>query len=139
MSFDDPFGELEEAEKAAKKQKSTPKKAAPKRKSRSKTPKFDQALGDVRSVDVARAAKKSTVQGKYWLRTLRLPPEYQELTRQIFQEEVRAKSLAEIERWIYTMGLVAYFEEGKRPDYSESISRAINLPDVGEGPDGPEF
>lgn len=132
MSFDDPFGELEEAEKAAKQQKQQRKKSTPARKSSRKTPNFDQALDQVRSVDVARAAKKSTVQGKYWLRTLRLPPEYQELTREIFQEEVRAKSLAEIERWIYTMGLVAYFEEGKRPEYNESVSREINLPDVGD-------
>ena len=133
MSFDDPFGELEEAEKAAKRQKQQRKKSTPARQSSRKAPNFDQALDQVRSVDVARAAKKSTVQGKYWLRTLRLPPEYQELTRQIFQEEVRAKSLAEIERWIYTMGLMAYFEEGKRPEYSESVSREINLPDVGDG------
>lgn len=130
MSFDDPFGELEEAEKAARQQKQQRKSTPATRRSR-KTPKFDQALDQVRSVDVARAAKKSTVQGNYWLRTLRLPPEYQELTRQIFQEEVRARSLAEIERWIYTMGLVAYFEEGKRPEYSETVAREINLPEIG--------
>ncbi len=131
MSFDDPFGELEEAEKAAKQQKQQRKSSTPARRSSRKAPAFDQALGQVRSVDVARAAKKSTVQGNYWLRTLRLPPEYQELTRQIFQEEVRARSLAEIERWIYTMGLVAYFEEGKRPEYSETVAREINLPEIG--------
>ena len=39
-------------------------------------------------------------------------------------------SLAEIERWIYTMGLIAYFQEGKRPQYSEAISRKIELPEV---------
>ena len=81
-------------------------------------------------MDVAKAARKKTFQGKYWLRTLRLPPEYQELTREIYQQEVRAKSLAEIERWIYTMGLIAYFHEGKRPHYNESISRDIELPQV---------
>ena len=91
---------------------------------------FDEALGQVTSRDVARAANKKTFQGKYWLRTLRLPPEYQDLTREIFQQEVRAKSLAEIERWIYTMGLMAYFQEGKRPSYNESISRDIELPSL---------
>ena len=122
--FDDPFDDLEQAERLAKQQKQQKPRA------QRKKPQFDQALGQVSSVDVARAAKRKTVQGKYWLRTLRLPPEYQEMTRQIFQEEVRAKSLAEIERWIYTMGLVAYFEEGKRPHYNESVSREIDLPAV---------
>jgi len=124
MSFDDPFEELEKAEREARQQK---RQGRP---SRQKTPNFDEALEQVTSADVARAARKKTFQGKYWLRTLRLPPEYQELTRQIYQEEVRAKSLAEIERWIYTMGLVAYLHEGKRPVYNETISRDINLPDL---------
>jgi hypothetical protein len=124
MSFDDPFEELEKAEREAQQQK---------RQGRSKgsnVPQFDEALKQVTSIDVARAARKKTFQGKYWLRTLRLPPAYQELTRQIFQLEPRARSLAEIERWIYTMGLVAYLQEGKRPSYSEAISRDIELPDV---------
>jgi hypothetical protein len=38
--------------------------------------------------------------------------------------------LAEVERWIYTMGLLAYFEEGKRPQYSEAVAREIDLPEV---------
>jgi len=124
MSFDDPFEELEKAEKEAREQR---------RQGRSTgrpVPQFDAALEQVSSIDVAKAARKKTFQGKYWLRTLRLPPQYQELTREIFQLEPRARSLAEIERWIYTMGLVAYFQEGKRPQYSEAISRDIELPGI---------
>ena len=124
MSFDDPFEELEKAEKEAREQR---------RQGRSTgrpVPQFDAALEQVSSIDVAKAARKKTFQGKYWLRTLRLPPQYQELTREIFQMEPRARSLAEIERWIYTMGLVAYLQEGKRPQYSEAISRDIELPDI---------
>ena len=124
MSFDDPFEELEQAEKEARKQRRQA------RQSGSQTPQFDAALEQISAIDVAKAARKKTFQGKYWLRTLRLPPQYQELTREIFQMEPRARSLAEIERWIYTMGLVAYFQEGKRPQYSEAISRDIELPDV---------
>ena len=124
MSFDDPFEELEKAEREAQQQKRQ------ERVQRSSKPQFDEALQQVTSIDVARAARKKTFQGKYWLRTLRLPPDYQELTRQIFQLEPRARSLAEIERWIYTMGLRAYFQEGKRPSYSEAISRDIELPEV---------
>lgn len=123
MSFDNPFDDLEKAEEEARKGKQErPKRRDPFQ--------FDEALEQVTAMDVAKAARKKTFQGKYWLRTLRLPPEYQELTRDIYQQEVRAKSLAEIERWIYTMGLVAYFQEGKRPQYSENISRQIDLPEV---------
>lgn len=120
MSFDDPFEELEQAEKEARQ----------KRRQARQTPQFDAALDQISAMDVAKAARKKTFQGKYWLRTLRLPPQYQELTREIFQMEPRARSLAEIERWIYTMGLLAYFQEGKRPQYSEAISRDIKLPQI---------
>jgi hypothetical protein len=124
MSFDDPFEELEKAEKEAQQ-----KKQQNRQRSR-QTPQFDAALEQISKQDVAKAARKKTYQGKYWLRTLRLPPEYQELTREIFRMEPRARSLAEIERWIYTMGLLAYFREGRRPQYSEAISRDIELPDI---------
>ncbi len=124
MSFDDPFEDLEKAEKEARQQRRQGRQAS------RKVPQFDAALDQVSSIDVARAARKKTFQGKYWLRTLRLPPQYQELTRDIFQMEPRARSLAEIERWIYTMGLVAYLQEGKRPQYSEDISRDIELPEI---------
>jgi hypothetical protein len=123
VTFDNPFDDLEKAEEEARKERQE-------RRAQRDHFQFDEALEQVTAMDVAKAARKKTFQGKYWLRTLRLPPEYQELTREIYQREVRAKSLAEIERWIYTMGLVAYFHEGKRPQYSESISRQIDLPEV---------
>ncbi len=123
MSFDNPFDDLEKAEEEARKGKKE-------RAARRDPFQFDEALEQVTAIDVAKAARKKTFQGKYWLRTLRLPPEYQELTREIYQQEVRARSLAEIERWIYTMGLIAYFHDGKRPRYSETISREIDLPEV---------
>ena len=123
MSFDNPFDDLEKAEEEARQQREE-------RRTQRDPFQFDEALEQVTAMDVAKAARKKTFQGKYWLRTLRLPPEYQELTREIYQQEVRAKSLAEIERWIYTMGLIAYFQEGKRPRYNETISRDINLPDI---------
>jgi predicted Zn-dependent peptidase len=123
VSFDNPFDDLERAEEEAR-------QARQERRGTRDPFQFDDALEEVTKQDVARAARKKTFQGKYWLRTLRLPPEYQDLTRDIYQQEVRAKSLAEIERWIYTMGLIAYFQEGKRPHYSETISRDIDLPDI---------
>ena len=123
MSFDNPFDDLEKAEEEARQERQG-------RRTQRGPFEFDQALEQVTAMEVAKAARKKTFQGKYWLRTLRLPPEYQELTREIYQQEVRARSLAEIERWIYTMGLIAYFHEGKRPHYNESISRDIELPEV---------
>ena len=123
MTFDNPFDDLEKAEEEARQKRQE-------RRTRRDPYNFDDALEQVTARDVAKAARKKTFQGKYWLRTLRLPPEYQELTREIYQSEVRAKSLAEIERWIYTVGLLAYFQEGKRPTYSESIAREIELPEI---------
>jgi predicted Zn-dependent peptidase len=123
VSFDNPFDDLERVEEEARKERLE-------RRSKRDPFQFDDALEEVTKMDVAKAARKKTFQGKYWLRTLRLPPEYQDLTREIYQQEVRAKSLAEIERWIYTMGLIAYFREGKRPHYNETISRDIDLPDI---------
>ena len=127
MSFDNPFDDLEKAEEEARQEKQERRAG---RGPQSGPYQFDEALEQVTAMDVAKAARKKTFQGKYWLRTLRLPPEYQELTRDIYQQEVRARSLAEIERWIYTMGLIAYFQEGKRPRYNETISRDIDLPEV---------
>jgi hypothetical protein len=123
VSFDNPFDDLERAEEEARQERKE-------RRSKRDSYQFDDALEEVTKMDVAKAARKKTHQGKYWLRTLRLPPEYQELTRDIYRQEVRAKSLAEIERWIYTMGLIAYFQEGKRPRYNETISRDIDLPQL---------
>ena len=123
MSFDNPFDDLEKAEEEAQQERQE-------RRTQRGPFKFDEALEQVTAMDVAKAARKKTFQGKYWLRTLRLPPEYQELTREIYQQEPRARSLADIERWIYTMGLIAYFQEGKRPQYNETISRAIDLPEL---------
>ncbi|MFL7839529.1 MAG: hypothetical protein ACK2U5_16295 [Candidatus Promineifilaceae bacterium] len=123
MSFDNPFDDLEKAEEEARQERQQ-------RRPQRGPYQFDEALEQVTARDVAKAARKKTFQGKYWLRTLRLPPEYQDLTREIYQQEVRARSLAEIERWIYTMGLIAYFQEGKRPQYNETISRDIDLPEV---------
>jgi predicted Zn-dependent peptidase len=123
VSFDNPFDDLEKAEEEARQERQQ-------RRPQRGPYQFDEALEQVTARDVAKAARKKTFQGKYWLRTLRLPPEYQDLTREIYQQEVRARSLAEIERWIYTMGLIAYFQEGKRPQYNETISRDIDLPEV---------
>jgi len=123
VSFDNPFDDLEKAEEEARQERQE-------QRTQRGPFKFDEALEQVTAMDVAKAARKKTFQGKYWLRTLRLPPEYQELTREIYQQEPRARSLADIERWIYTMGLIAYFQEGKRPHYNETISRDIDLPDI---------
>ena len=122
MSSDDLFDALDRAEQSrrrTRRQLPTTGKAG-----------FGDALAGTSRVDVAKAAKKASIQGQYWLRTLRLPPDYQDLTRQIYSQEPRAKSIADVERWIYTMGLIAYFHEGKRPEYSETIEREINLPGI---------
>lgn len=63
----------------------------------------------------------------YWSRTLRLPPDYREIVREIYQQEPRAKSIADLERWFFAKGIEAYLK-GERPEYAETIERAIELP-----------
>lgn len=120
--FDDPLANLPE-----------PK---PRAKSKDKAKKFRQEFNDPLSqmgkADAAKATQSSSsMRGQYWQRTLRLPPEYQDLTLQIHHEG-RARSIADTERWIYAMGLQAYFVEGKRPTYVKSVARDIELPSFDE-------
>jgi hypothetical protein len=93
----------------------------------SKTQTYDSGLEDVSMEDAAKATKSSTMRGQYWQRTLRLPPSFKEITRRIVKE-TGARSIADIERWIYAMGLQAYLEEGKRPDFSETLTKDVVLP-----------
>ncbi len=120
--FDDPLANIPDPKPLAK---------AKSEKSRQANNDFDDPLAKISKSETARATKSSSsMRGQYWQRTLRLPPEYQDLTRQIHQEG-RARSIADTERWIYAMGLQAYFAEGKRPTYVKSVARDIELPDLG--------
>ena len=124
--FDDPLANIPDPTPLSKPKREKPRKAKPKRNE------FDDPLSQIGKADTARATKtSSSMRGQYWQRTLRLPPEYQDLTLQIHHEG-RARSIADTERWIYAMGLHAYFVEGKRPSYVKSVARDIELPDLGD-------
>ncbi|NUO03565.1 MAG: hypothetical protein HUU01_23370 [Saprospiraceae bacterium] len=110
------FDELDLAEKEGK------------NKPRKKKPVFNNALEDTSRAKTAKAAGRTTHQGNLWARTIRLPPEYQDVILKIYQNEPRAKSIADIERWIFAKGLEAYFVHGERPAYAESLAREIELP-----------
>ena len=112
----DLFEELEQAEKVAAK----PKRSAKKQ--------FNNALAETSRSKTARAAGRTTHKGNYWARTLRLPPAYQDIVLDIYKQEPRAKSIADIERWLFAKGLEAYLVRGERPDYAETIERQIELP-----------
>lgn len=88
---------------------------------------FDSGLEGVSFVDTAKATKSAVMRGQYWQRTLRLPPSFKQITRQIYHE-TGARTLADIERWIYAMGLQAYLEGGERPKFSETLSKDVVLP-----------
>jgi hypothetical protein len=88
---------------------------------------YDSGLEGVSMKDTARASKSSVMRGQYWQRTLRLPPSFKDVTRHIYRE-TGARSIADIERWIYAMGLQAYLEGGERPEFSETLTRDVVLP-----------
>lgn len=115
MSNDDLFNELEEAEAKTKK--------------RGKK-EFPDALPDTTPEKTAKAAGRTTYKGSYWARTLRLPPAYREVVLAIYQKEPRVKSIADLERWLFAKGIEAYMK-GERPEYAETIERAIELPEFG--------
>lgn len=115
---DDLFEQLEKEEA----------KAAAKPKKRKQE--YRDALADTTPGQAAKAAGKSTYRGKYWERTVRLPPKYRDIVLEIYKQEPRAKSIADLERWFFAKGIEAYMN-GERPEYTETIERAIELPDFG--------
>ncbi|MCO5184724.1 MAG: hypothetical protein M9965_12390 [Anaerolineae bacterium] len=64
--------------------------------------------------------------GQYAQRTFRIPPEYLQLIRQIAGDEIM--SIADAERWVIGQGLLAYYEQGVRPDFVQTVQRQVQLP-----------
>jgi hypothetical protein len=125
--FDDPLAQIPEPEPLSRPPvKKTGKQA------KGRQDEFDDPLmRELNKSQTAKATKSSSMRGQYWQRTLRLPPEYQDLTLEVHSNS-RSRAIADTERWIYAMGLHAYFVEGKRPTYTQSVARDIELPDFGD-------
>jgi hypothetical protein len=122
--FDDPLAQLSKPEPLSG---SSAKKA--KKPAQAKQSEFhDPLMDELNKAQTARATKSSSMRGQYWQRTLRLPPEYQDLTLEIHLNS-SSRAIADTERWIYAMGLHAYYVEGKRPSYVQSAARDIKLPE----------
>lgn len=77
----------------------------------------------------ARKAVGASMRGKYWSRTMRLPPEFEELFKNVAIQEGFG-SLADAERWIVAMGFRAYYELGLRPEFEKAITRTVILPEI---------
>jgi len=122
--FDDPLAMLSDPEPVRSGTKLDKKRTSTKKGQKE----FVDPLDSLNKSQTSKATQSSSMRGQYWQRTLRLPPEYQDLTLAVHQDS-RAKSIADTERWIYAMGLHAYFVEGKRPTYAPSVAREIELPD----------
>lgn len=118
--FDDPMSKLralrEEQLKEKRSQSASGKNAG-----------FDDPIKrNVSAVDAAKATKSSTVVGQYAQHTFRIPPEYLQLIRQIAGDEIM--SIADAERWVIGQGLLAYYEQGVRPDFEQTVQRQVQLP-----------
>ncbi|MFQ5433838.1 MAG: hypothetical protein ACE5FD_03090 [Anaerolineae bacterium] len=85
------------------------------------------ALEQTTSAD-ARKAVGASMRGKYWSRTMRLPPEFEALFKDVATEEGFG-SLADAERWVVAMGFHAYYELGMRPEFEKAITRTVILPE----------
>ncbi len=64
--------------------------------------------------------------GQYAQRTLRLPPSYLALMREIAEKE--GTSIAEAERWVVARGLQAYYSAGERPQFEPASGGRLILP-----------
>lgn len=66
--------------------------------------------------------------GQYWARTVKIPPEWRDLIRDVTRLG-GFRSIADAERWIISEGLRAFFERGVRPQFEETIEREAILYD----------
>ncbi len=64
--------------------------------------------------------------GQYWQRTMKIPPEWRDLIREVARVG-KFRSIADAERWIISEGLKAFFERGARPHFEETIEREALL------------
>ncbi len=64
--------------------------------------------------------------GQYWQRTMKIPPEWRDLIREVARVG-KFRSIADAERWIISEGLKAFFERGSRPNFEETIEREALL------------
>ncbi len=87
-------------------------------------------LADKTPQDAAKASKKTTYKGGMWNRTFRLPLEWEGLIKRIFAE-TKAKSMADVERWLVGRGLQAYYDNGERPEFEETVEKTVVLPYMG--------
>ncbi|MFQ5433320.1 MAG: hypothetical protein ACE5FD_00430 [Anaerolineae bacterium] len=82
------------------------------------------ARQQVKREEATAATMKLT--GQYWQRTVKIPPEWRELIREVARIG-KFRSIADAERWIISEGLKAFFERGSRPHFEETIEREALL------------
>jgi hypothetical protein len=68
--------------------------------------------------------------GRYAQRTFRLPPDFLVQIRRLAAAE--GISIAEAERWVVARGLVAYYEDGERPQFRRRARGRVRLPGMSE-------
>jgi hypothetical protein len=78
------------------------------------------------SAPVAPSFQGSAMVGRYAQRTFRLPPDYLVQIRRLAAAE--GISIAEAERWVVARGLVAYYEDGERPQFQRRARGRVRLP-----------
>jgi len=111
------FDDIELAEKAAKHQKQS-----------KKPQKGFEGLNPIANILTQKETRAATtkLEGKYWLRTVKIPLEWRDLIQQV-RVEGGFKSVADAERWVIGEGLRAFFEGGRRPKFTETVERTAVL------------
>ncbi len=115
----DLFDELEKVDKQAQ-----PKKGRRSSKAEQLSTVNPLAKQQVQRKNATAATMKLT--GQYWQRTMKIPPEWRELIREVTRAG-KFRSVADAERWIVSEGLRSFFEQGNRPKFEETIEREALL------------
>ena len=88
---------------------------------------FRNPLENVESIDAHKAVRSSKVAGRHIRVTLLLLPELEEAIEKIANDSGLGKN--ETARWLLSLGLQQYYQEGIRPDIERITASKVHLPD----------
>jgi len=95
--------------------------------SQSESQSFKNPVENEESLDAQKATRNSKVAGKHIRVTLLLLPELEKAIEMIADDNGLGKN--ETARWLLSLGLQQYYQEGKRPNIERVTASKVTLPD----------
>lgn len=88
---------------------------------------YSNPLGEVSQMEIKKAVKSSKVAGRHIRVTLLLLPELETEIEKLAAENGLGKN--ETARWLLSLGLQQYYQEGVRPNIERVTASKVTLPD----------